>query len=149
MKVTFDTSVWIPFVLADGFSRSLITLSDYGVFRLCHSEYIIAETAAKLAGPKLKQPRRLIRHLEHFIRDKSRMIQTTGRIYSFIADPKDFAVFETAERAKADFLVTYDSHLLAADRRRGIRVLHPEAFYDHLVRGGLVLRGEFKPAKTR
>ncbi|MBI5396889.1 MAG: PIN domain-containing protein, partial [Verrucomicrobia bacterium] len=132
---------------ADGFCRALISLSDYGLFQLCHSDYILAEVAAKLAGPKLRQPRRRIRLFEEFIRDKSRMVHTSGRVYEFIADPKDHAVFETAERARADFLVTYDPHLLVANGRRGIRVARPEEFYAHLTRLGLVVRGEFKPKR--
>jgi putative PIN family toxin of toxin-antitoxin system len=145
VKVTFDSSVWVPFVLTDGFCRALVSLADYGVFQLCHSDYIITEVAAKLAGPKLRQPRRRVRLLEQFIRDKSRIVKTTGRTYPFILDPKDHTVFETAERARVDFLVTYDPHLLVADGQRGVRVIHPEEFYEHLVHAGLVVRHEFRP----
>jgi putative PIN family toxin of toxin-antitoxin system len=149
VKVTFDSSVWLPFVLTDGFCRGLISLADYGLFQLCHSEYIIAEVVAKLTGPKLRQPRRQVRLFEQFIRDKSRIVRTTGRIYPFISDPKDHAVFETADRARADFLVTYDPHLLAADNQRGVRVVRPEEFYVYLVRAGLVIRHEFRPKRHR
>jgi len=149
VKVTFDSSVWVPFVISDGFCRAVISLADYGLFRLCHSEYIITEAAAKLAGPKLRQPRGRVRMFEQFIRDKSRIVQTTGRTYRFIPDPKDYSVFETAERAKVDFLVTYDPHLLGADGQRGICVVRPEEFYARLVRLGLVARGEFRPKRQR
>ena len=149
MKVTFDSSVWVPFVLTDGFCRALISLADYGLFQLCHSDYIIAEAAGKLAGPKLRQPRRRVRLFEQYIRDKSHIVRTTGRTYAFISDPKDHAVFETAERARADFLVTYDPHLLAADGQRGVRAVRPEAFYAGLVRLGLIARGEFRPKRQR
>jgi putative PIN family toxin of toxin-antitoxin system len=149
VKVTFDSSVWVPFVISEGFCRAVISLADYGLFRLCHSEYIIAEVAAKLVGPKLRQPRRRVKKLEQFIRDKSRIVQTAGRAYGFIPDPKDHAVFETAERAKVDFLVTHDPHLLGADGQRGIRVVRPEEFYAQLVHRGLVTRGEFRPKRQR
>ena len=147
MKVTFDSSVWIPFVLTDGFCRALVSLSDYGVFQLCHSDYIIVEVAAKLAGPKLRQPRRRVRLFEQFIRDKSRIVRITGRTYGFIFDPKDHAVFETAERARVDFLATYDPHLLAANGQRGIHVARPEEFYEQLVHAGVVARHEFRPKR--
>jgi len=84
---------------------------------------------------------------EQFIRDKSRIVRTAGRTYPFIHDPKDHAVFETAERARADFLVTYDPHLLAANGQRGVRVVRPEEFYEHLVRAGLVAHHEFRPKR--
>ena len=147
VKVTFDSSVRIPFVLTAGFCRALVSLADYGLFQLCHSDYIIAEVAAKLAGPKLRQPRRRVRLFAQFIRDKSRSVRTTGRTYPFISDPKDHAVFETAERARADFLVTYDPHLLVANGQRGVHVVRPEEFYEQLVRVGLVTRHEFRPKR--
>ena len=41
-------------------------------------------------------------------------------------DPDDNKIIECAVAAKADFLVTYDPHLLRLHDYRGIRILRPE-----------------------
>ena len=49
-----------------------------------------------------------------------------------ISDTDDLPVLGTAVAALADYLVTGDAELLALSRFRGVAVVSPRAFHDHI-----------------
>jgi uncharacterized protein len=97
------------------------------------SSYVVQETAAVLARPKLRAGRACTpEEVARYCRDLLAVAELVGELPDIDAvpnDPKDNPVVATAVAGKADYLVTGDrAHLLPLGEYRGVRTVSPRAF---------------------
>jgi putative PIN family toxin of toxin-antitoxin system len=141
-KAVLDSSVLISgFLKPEGTCGELLDAAESGVFSLCLSHEIIAETADKLLG-KTKLQRRYSygpEHVEAFCAGLTATAEVVTDLHCerFVPDdPKDDMVVATAVRARADYLVTGDrKHLLSLGTCGSVQIVSPRQFLD-LLRAG-------------
>jgi predicted nucleic acid-binding protein len=98
---------------------------------LCVSPAIIAEFADVLQ----REFERSKEEVRDTLRDVSPLLSpvTPHEVVSIVhADPSDDRIIEAAIAASADFIVTYDKHLLSLNTFRNIRIVTPEQILRHL-----------------
>jgi predicted nucleic acid-binding protein len=101
------------------------------------SSYVIQETAAMLARPKLRAGRTYTpEEVARYCRDLLALAELVGELPEINAvpnDPKDNPVVSTAIAGKADYPVTGDrAHLLPLGEYQGVRMVSPRAFFELL-----------------
>src|SRR3954470_3206887 len=97
------------------------------------SSYVIQETAAVLARPKVRAGRAYTpEEVARYCRDLLAVAEIVGELPDIDAvpnDPKDNPVVATAVAGKADYLVTGDrTHLLPLGEYQGVRIVSPREF---------------------
>jgi hypothetical protein len=76
---------------------------------------------------KLVKDREYRELVEEFFR-KLKIIRPTQRL-KMVSDPEDNKLFESAEAAGADYLITNDTEVLAVEEYRGTKVATPADFW--------------------
>lgn len=139
LRAVLDSSVLISaFLTPAGAPGQVLDAAERGVFLLCLSPEIIAETAGRLLG-KTKLRERYgyqSEHVEAFCDGLAgvALLATELPVARFVPDdPKDDMIVATAVAAKADYLVTGDRrHLLKLGSHDGIRMVTPRQLLDAL-----------------
>jgi putative PIN family toxin of toxin-antitoxin system len=138
-RAVLDSSVLISaFLTPGGTSAQILDAARAGVFVLCLSREILAETAGRLRGKtRLRTRYRYGREqVEAFCDHLAAIAELAAdrpELEAVPDDPKDDMIVATAVAAKAAWLVTGDRrHLLPLRRYEGIRILTPREFLDLL-----------------
>jgi putative PIN family toxin of toxin-antitoxin system len=141
IRAVLDSSILVSaFVAPGGAVLNVIRWEFRHRYRLCLSDYILAET-----GRSLLTKTRLRRYAEyddqdvraylHWLLTQAEMVVDPPRLRAVSGDPKDDMIVATAVAAGADFLVTGDRrHLLPLGSYRDVRILAPREFLE-LLRG--------------
>jgi putative PIN family toxin of toxin-antitoxin system len=127
-RVVLDTNILISGVLFQGKPRSVLESAIEGKIEAVSSTELLTEFRGVLERPKFN-----LRALEaHAIADELESILTIvfpSRTISAIRDdPDDNTVLECALEAKADMIVTGDSHLLELQVFEGIEIVTADEF---------------------
>jgi len=114
--------------LFGGKPRQVMDLWRDGRLVLCVSDHIIAEYLEVLArfGMTKAEAQALLTMLTD--QEKVVVVRPTVRVDEIAADPEDNRFLECALAARADSIVSGDSHLLGLKAFRGIPILAPAAF---------------------
>ena len=139
-RAVLDSSVLISaFLTPAGTCAQLLHAAERGVFVLCLSPPLIAETAGVLLREAKLQRSYGYDHakVEEFCNTLNASAQLSTDLPDLSGavplDPKDDMIVATAVAAKADYLVTGDrKHLLERGTYEGIRIVTPRAFLDLL-----------------
>jgi putative PIN family toxin of toxin-antitoxin system len=126
------------FLTPHGISAKLLDAAEQAMFELCISREILDETRQSLRT-KVKRIRRYYAYpdekidlfIDGLLAD-AEIISDLPRIRVVPLDPKDDVIVATAVKAKADFLVTGDRHLIALGSYEGIQIIAPRQFLDLL-----------------
>ncbi len=132
MRAVIDTNLWISFLLGKKVA-DLLTLIQNGRVEVVTDARQIAEIEDVLSRPKIKRligPQRLSIMLR-FVHRKTRLVTPKRRIKA-CRDPNDDYLLEIAVEAKAPFLVSGDSDLLALDPFRSVRIVNYRDFKEKL-----------------
>ena len=139
-RAVLDSSVLVSaFLTPRGTSAELLRAAERGLFVLCVSDEIIAETTRSLR----QKTRRIRRYYPNYsdveIDRYAEMIALTAEMVAGLPalrvvplDPKDDVIVATAVKAQADYLVTGDRHLLALGSHGSIEMITPRQFLDLL-----------------
>ncbi len=131
MKIVPDTNVLISATLWEGSAHKTLLLLIRKDARLYTSKAILQEYGRIIRRdfPQvvLKLPK-LIANIKAF----SIMAEPRIRLDIVAADPDDNRILECAVEAGAEFILTYDRHLLNIREHNGIRILTPEKMRDML-----------------
>ena len=112
MKVVFDTNIFISaLAIPGGRAEEAYLLDLKGEFILYSSVPILTETAQKLREKFGWEEKKVIQFLRIITR-LGVIIKTETHLH-LLSDEPDNRVLECAEKAKADFVVTGDKHLLS------------------------------------
>ncbi|MHB9052523.1 MAG: putative toxin-antitoxin system toxin component, PIN family [Thermoleophilia bacterium] len=132
-KVVLDTNVYISALLRGRKPEIILRLSSapFKRYNLYTSQAILKELD-RVLREKFLWPA-ASRELEtRRISDWADVVKPTKSISAIPNDESDNRILECAVKAKADFIVSGDSHLLNLKEYEGIRVITPAQFLKHL-----------------
>ena len=138
LRVVFDTNIWVSIILNKSLAGRLLPLIRSRRVSAYVSEQQLEELARVLTYPKIVSilneaeidPRAA---LAAILRSAT-LIRSKASVKQIREDPSDNMVLESALSAKAKFIVSGDSHLLALAEFRGIKILKARAF-EEIARG--------------
>lgn len=127
LRIVLDSNVIISAFLFGGEPARLLEHALTGSVRCFTSLPILDEVREVLLRPKFGlSPDQAMRLVEE-LHDLCEIVTTEERVHAVAADPDDDAVLECALAAKADLLVSGDSHLLDLVKYRHVRIMAPAA----------------------
>lgn len=132
MRITTDTNVLVSATFWWGAANTLLLAIKNGEISLILSEDIIEEFERVLEYPeiqrKIKQKNLVAQLTVEELAQFSEIVTPIENIYAVLEDPSDNKILECAVAGEAEFIVTYDQHLLRFKEFRGIRIVTPEEF---------------------
>jgi putative PIN family toxin of toxin-antitoxin system len=135
MKIVLDTNVWLSAIFWNGEATNIIKKAEQGKLQILISEEILSEIIDVL-NKESKFQNHLINlklNIEDLIRtilSISKLIETKTKLEVVKSDPKDNIILEVALDGKADYVVSYDNHLLNMIEFRSIKIILPKDFLD-------------------
>ncbi len=132
MKITADTNVLISSTFWHGASDKVIEKVENKEVELFLSEATIEEfmgvindkeIQSKISDKNLEMKRSVQK-----IISISNMVIPNEKVDIVKDDPDDNKIIECALEGKADFILTYDKHLLKLKTPRNIKIITPEEF---------------------
>lgn len=132
LKVVIDTNIWVSvFIKPQGFYAQIVA-DIVEKAELITSEEILAEVRGVVLRKRIREKYQLAESYIDRLLEKIR-IQTTQvtdlPVLNVVADdPDDDIILATAIKAKADYLLSYDPHLLYWDGYQGLPILTPKQF---------------------
>lgn len=131
IRAVLDSSVLISAFLTEGGPpHAVLSAAKEGRFVLCLSHEILAETGRSLRE-KITIRRsytysdeRIETHIDDLIAVAELAVELP-KLRVVPDDPKDDMIVATAVKAKADYLVSGDRHLLSLGEHDGIRIITP------------------------
>jgi len=134
MRAVLDTNVLISSVLSTGTPHNVVVAGFEGEYQIVVSVATLTEFRETL----LKYPDRF--HMDEAAVQKE--VETVRYFSEFVApeediraveeDPDDDKFLEAAVAGNVDYLVSGDKHVLGLGSFRGIEIVTPRVFYDHL-----------------
>jgi len=135
LKVVVDTSVFVAGMLTKNQASSpaqLISMWKNGAFTLVMSPQILREIVAKLIDKDIDHAA-----IFDLVRSIARLALQIEGIYESTKldkiDPKDNMFLAAAYEAGADYLISYDAHLLHLKHFHKTQILLPHLLMRHLI----------------
>jgi putative PIN family toxin of toxin-antitoxin system len=130
--IVLDTNVLVSALVFGGVPREVLTLVMAGRVICSLSLPILDELRDVLQRPKfglsLEQAVAIVEELSEICT----IVSPTETLQVIDADPADNRILECAIKAKATFIVSGDSHLLALAAHEGIWILRPSEFLQRI-----------------
>lgn len=131
MRAVIDTNVVVSAYLG-GALEEVLRAFQAGKFTLIVSSAILREYLQVLARPKFKIERGELDDFAALLISKAEFVAPGESIAVIEADPSDNMFLEAALEAKADCIVSGDSHLLELKTFRGIPILSAREFLEKI-----------------
>jgi putative PIN family toxin of toxin-antitoxin system len=132
-RVVIDTNVIVSALLFGGVPSKLVPLWKNGDIRPLASKEVIDEYLKVLAYPKFELSEGEINFiLYHEILLYFEAVETEPGPVIIPDDPSDDKFIRCTEAGKARIIISGDDHLLALKFYRGIKILTPSQFLEHL-----------------
>jgi len=133
MKVVLDTNIWLSGLFWEGEANKLIKLAEKGKINVIISRGIINEILDVLNKETkfskfLADKKRMIEDLIRTILSITELIETTSKLSIIKSHPADNIILEAALDGKANYIISYNKHILDLVEFRDIRILHPGDF---------------------
>ncbi len=135
MKVVFDTNIWLSAIFWKGEANKLVESCISKNIEIIVTEEVLLEitkvlnTEAKFQ--KFVEDRnQKIEDLIRTILSISTLISPKSRIELIKDHPQDNIILEAALDGGADYIVSYDNHLLNMIEFREIKILGPKEFLE-------------------
>lgn len=123
MTVVLDTNIFVSALIRRGSARSLILHLVARNFSLALSEYLIRETEQVLRRAKFSDSK-ILNQLWELVKTDAKFVKIEPLVInSYLRDPKDHPILQTALAAKAEYLITGDKDLLVLKKWRGIEIV--------------------------
>lgn len=134
MRAVLDTNVLISAVIATGVPHKLLVKGFNHEYQIVVS----VETLTEFRETLLKYPERF--HMDEddvqaeveTIRYFAEFVNPQEAITAVEDDPDDDKFLEAAVAGDVEYLVSGDGHLLSLDSFRGIDIVEPRTFYEHI-----------------
>jgi putative PIN family toxin of toxin-antitoxin system len=139
-RVVLDTNVLISAFLFGGAPRQIVELIIAGVIDCSLSPAILDEVRGVLQRPKFGLSPRQAMSIVDELGGLCDVVNPSASIRRVIADPDDDRVLECAIEARADAVVSGDTHLLACGTYKDILILNPSDFLQAMRENTLVAR---------
>lgn len=134
MKAVLDTNVLISGVISTGVPHEVVVKGFEGEYEIVVS----VETLTEFRKTLLKYPERFhmdeeeVQQEVETIRYFAEFVDPKEDIHAIDDDPDDDKFLEAAVAGNVDYIVSGDGHLLDLDAFRGIPIVDPRTFYEHL-----------------
>jgi putative PIN family toxin of toxin-antitoxin system len=132
MRVVLDTNVIIAAFAARGLCAEVFEVCLEGHIVVI-SEHILSETRENLTH-KLRLPTRTVQDIIDYLRDIAEVVEPEGLDEQVCRDKNDDTVIGTALSGNATFIITGDRDLLVLKKYKGIKMVTPRDFWQHLRR---------------
>lgn len=130
-KVLADTNVLISALLFGGQPRQVLNFAIEKKILLITSPVLLSELVGVLAR-KFSWEDKKLQILDKKLRKLIILIEPKQTVDVIKDDPADNRVLECAWKAKVDFIVSGDKHLLTLSKFKGIPILSPSEFLKNL-----------------
>ena len=132
LRVVLDTNVLISAILFGGKPRQILEKAIRGEIRLCLSEPMLEELKAVLERSKFDYSPEMIQIILTELMSIPDFVNPSETINVVAEDPEDNRILECAVAAKADYVITGDSHLLKLSKYLNVEILNAAAFLEKL-----------------
>ncbi len=132
LRVVLDTNILISGVLFPGKPRAVLELAIEGKIEAVSSRALLEEFSGVLERPKFRLQTVEVHAIAEELEAILLIVFPERRVSAIKEDPDDNAVLECALEAKADMIVTGDSHLLKLKGFRGIEILTADEFLEKI-----------------
>ncbi|HSV87634.1 MAG TPA: putative toxin-antitoxin system toxin component, PIN family [Bacteroidales bacterium] len=128
VKVIFDTSVWISFLIGKRLAKIKQYISD-GSIIIVTTEQLLTEIKMVTNREKLKRyfPEESVKELVELLETIAKKVEIKPTHF-INRDPKDNFLLDLIDYSKADYLVTGDKDLLAHNPFKTAKILTPAEF---------------------
>ena len=133
MRVVLDTNIWLSAVFWKGEASKVIESCATKKIELVITENIVSEIVEIVNREAkfqkfIKNLKESVEELVRTILSIATLIETQSKIELIKDHPKDNMILEAALDGKADYIVSYDKHILDMLEFREIQILEPGAF---------------------
>nr|BAL59584.1 hypothetical conserved protein [Candidatus Acetothermum autotrophicum] len=129
LRVVLDSNIWVATILKPHgyYARVIKQIAPH--VDLFTAEEILAEVREASLRPEKMRKYNLTKSAVTqgiaSIRAFAHVVSRLPRLKVITEDPDDDVILACAVRAKADYLITYDPHLLKLKEYQGIKILKP------------------------
>jgi putative PIN family toxin of toxin-antitoxin system len=128
MKVVLDTNVLISAIAFGGKPRQILEAVFRGEIALFLSEYILDELKAVLERPKFGFPSEVILTILSELHTIGTFVTPSTRILEIQEDTDDNRIIECAVAARANYIISGDTHLLNLKQYQNVRIVSPDEY---------------------
>ncbi len=133
MRIVLDTNIWLSAIFWNGEANKIINKAINAKIEIIITKEILSEIIEVLNREAkfqkfIKDKRIKIEDLIRTILSFSNLIETKSKIELIKQDPKDNIILEAALDGKADYIISYDKHILNMLEFRKIIILEPRDF---------------------
>lgn len=122
-RVVLDSNVFISALIHPGLAREFIFQLLYQGVKIVISDYIINEVEEVLKRNKFKD-RKILGELWLFLKRDIMIVKVNFKpLKTYLRDPKDHPVLKTAQKARAQFIITGDDDLLFLKSWQKIKII--------------------------
>lgn len=137
MRIVLDTNVWLSAIFWEGEASRIIETCEKNNIEIIITENIILEIVDVLNKEAkfqrfIKEKNQDIEELIKVILSKTILIQSKTKLNLIKEDPKNNMILEAALDGKANYIISYDNHVLNMIEFRKIKILSPEDFLKEL-----------------
>lgn len=132
MRVVADTNVVVSAVIAGGKPRQVIDEAIQDEIELVLSPAIVEEIVNVLGRPKFELDEETVHRIVGALVQTATIIGVESSVRVVEEDPDDDAILDTALDARADVVVSGDSHLLELGAFEGIRIVGASELLEEL-----------------
>lgn len=133
MKVVLDTNVWLSALFWEGEADNIIEEAEKNKFKIIITREILLEIVKVIESEAkfqkfIKDRKQSIEKLTRTILHIADIIETSSKINLIKKHIQDNIVLEAAFDGKANYIVSYDRHILDLVEFKNIRILSPTDF---------------------
>ncbi len=133
MKIVLDTNIWLSAVFWEGEASKLIELAEEKRIDIIISKDILSEIIKVLNKETkfqkfLENRNQSIEDLTRTVLSIAKLIETKTKLDVIKIHPADNIILEAALDARADYIISYNNHILNILEFRGIKIMNPTDF---------------------
>ena len=130
IRIVLDTNVLVSAIVFGGNPRRVIESILEGSVHLTLSREILDELEGMLCRKKFGMSPQIARNISNELVSICDIVAPERRATVMTSDPYDNMVLECAAEAKADYIISGDTHLLDLCEFEGIKIVNPAQFLD-------------------
>jgi len=123
LRVVLETNVLVSAIISDGKPRELLRKGISKQFCIVTSDLILKELGIVLHRPKFKTSGDEVHRILLALMQTAEVVEVVSKFSVVEEDSKDNMVVETAFDGRANFIVSGDSHLLALENFKEIKIV--------------------------
>lgn len=133
MRVVLDTNVWLSAIFWEGEASKIIEVCEKNKAGIIITEDILSEIIDVLNKESkfqkfIEDRKQKVEDLVRTILSIANLIETESKLDLIKEHPKDNIILEAALDGKADYIISYDKHILNMIEFREIKILKPGEF---------------------